>query len=217
MVRAGELPENRKYLRLYLTECREGLIENLGPTEQDLTAAQVILVDRVICKLGVLRCIEEHIREAGVMKGQDLAPALRDSYLHYSREVRLDLVVLGIKTKAGEGVIDLTAYLKAHDAARAQGKAKDAEKSQAKARKARPEAVVGQGEAGGPGRDDKAGLGVVPLRGSGDDISGQQEGGIDNVARDGQDQDPESAGIVQSRGLHNEGEEKDDDRETNLS
>ena len=65
----GELPENRKHVLRYLTAARENLIRDLGPTEEDLTAAQIILIDRVVTKLGVIRCIEEHIRENSVMRG----------------------------------------------------------------------------------------------------------------------------------------------------
>ncbi len=64
----GELPEGRAYVERYLTTVREGLISDLGPTEKDLTTAQVILIDRIITKLGVTRCIEEYIRENTVMK-----------------------------------------------------------------------------------------------------------------------------------------------------
>jgi hypothetical protein len=55
MIRAGVLPERRAYLREYLTQTREGLVNNLGPFEEDLTAAQVVLIDRVISKISILR------------------------------------------------------------------------------------------------------------------------------------------------------------------
>lgn len=95
----GELPENRRYIARWLTEVREGLMEDLGPTEKDLSTGQRVLIDRIISKLGVLRCIEEHIRENSVMVGQDLAPSLKASYLAYNNSVRLDLQALGIEKK----------------------------------------------------------------------------------------------------------------------
>ena len=98
----GKLPEERKYILQYLTAARENLIRDIGPTEQDLTAAQIILIDRIVTKLGVIRCIEEHIRENSVMRGHDLAPCLRSSYLAYNNSVRLDLATLGINKKATE-------------------------------------------------------------------------------------------------------------------
>ena len=92
----GELPENRQYIERYLTGVREGLIQNLGPTEDDLTAAQAVLIDRIVTKLGILRCIEEYIRENTVMKGENLAPSLGNLYLSYNNCIRHDLQVLGI-------------------------------------------------------------------------------------------------------------------------
>ncbi|GAH32114.1 unnamed protein product, partial [marine sediment metagenome] len=70
----GELPKNRKHVLVYLTAARMNLIADLGPTEADLTAAQIIIIDRIVSKLGVIRCIEEHIRENTVMMGHQLAP-----------------------------------------------------------------------------------------------------------------------------------------------
>lgn len=111
----GELPEHRAYIEKYLTWARESLIGNLGPTEEDLTGAQIILIDRVVTKLGVIRCIEEHIRDNSVMVGANLAPSLRASYLAYNNSIRLDLQALGIDKKKGDEVLDLHAYIKEKD------------------------------------------------------------------------------------------------------
>jgi hypothetical protein len=106
MVQAGELPERRAYLRAYLTEVREGLINDLGPLEADLTMAQVVLIDRVTSKLSILRCIEEHVREKGVFtKAGELGPVLSKSYLAWANSIRLDLQALGINTRAGERIL----------------------------------------------------------------------------------------------------------------
>jgi len=107
----GELPENRKYVLRYLTAARENLIRDLGPTEEDLTAAQIILIDRVVTKLGVIRCIEEHIRENTVMVGHRLAPSLSASYLAYNNSVRLDLQALGLNKKKADEALDLGRYV----------------------------------------------------------------------------------------------------------
>jgi hypothetical protein len=107
----GALPENRKHVKKYLSTAREGLISNLGPAEEDLTAAQVILIDRIISKLGVVRCIEEHIKENSVIVGQDLAPSLKASYLAYNNSIRLDLQALGIKTNKAQETFNLGQYL----------------------------------------------------------------------------------------------------------
>jgi len=98
----GELPENRKHVLRYLTAARANLIQDLGPEEENLTAAQIILIDRVVTKLGVIRCIEEYIREHTVMEGKRLSPSLRESYLSYNNSIRLDLAALGIDKKRAE-------------------------------------------------------------------------------------------------------------------
>jgi len=111
----GTLPEHRRYIERYLTVARESLIRDLGPTEQDLTAAQVIIIDRIISKLGVIRCIEEYIRENSVMVGQRVAPALRETYLAYDNSIRLGLTALGISTKRADESLDVQGYIKQFD------------------------------------------------------------------------------------------------------
>lgn len=101
----GELPEHRRYLLRHLSAVREGLIRDLGPTENDLTTAQIILIDRIVTKLGVIRCIEEHVRENSVMIGHNLAPALSKNYISYNNSVRLDLEKLGIDKRQGDSVL----------------------------------------------------------------------------------------------------------------
>lgn len=107
----GKLPENRKHVLRYLTAARENLIKDLGPTENDLTAAQIILIDRIVSKLGIIRCIEEHIRESSVMRGDHLSPSLRESYLAYNNSIRLGLTALGIAKRKTDETEDVHAYL----------------------------------------------------------------------------------------------------------
>ena len=95
----GTLPENRTKILKYLMAVRQGLVQDLGPTENDLTVAKLILVDRVVTKLGVLRLIEEFVLETTVLEGNELVPCLRASYLAYCNSVRLDLQALGLEKK----------------------------------------------------------------------------------------------------------------------
>jgi len=105
MIRRGELPERRGYIRKHLTACREGLIRNLGPLESDLTAAEIIILDRCISKLAVVRMIEEHFAARGIlMKGQ-LAPVLSADYLRYRESLRRDLLTLGIGRRAADKLL----------------------------------------------------------------------------------------------------------------
>lgn len=101
----GELPENRKHVLKYLTAARMNLIRDLGPTEEGLTTAQIIIIDRIVSKLGIIRCVEEYIRENSVMVGANLAPSLRASYLAYNNSVRLDLRELGIDKRMEDRVL----------------------------------------------------------------------------------------------------------------
>ena len=119
---SGRLPEHRVYLRRYLTNCREGLIADHGG-ESNLSTAQALLIDRVISKLGCIRCVEEHIRENSVMVGQELAPSLKASYLAFNNSVRLDLLALGIEKKPGERLSSLE-EIEAEYAEKENGKSK---------------------------------------------------------------------------------------------
>jgi hypothetical protein len=105
IVKAGELPKRRTYLRVYLQATRNGLIEDLGPREADLTTAQRVLIDRTVSKLAIIRCIEEYIKETGVFRKAWLSPVLEKSYVAYTNSLRLDLEALGINKRAGERVL----------------------------------------------------------------------------------------------------------------
>jgi len=103
----GKLPEHRKYIEKYLTAAREGLVRDLGDGkgEEDLSTAEIILIDRVITKLGVVRCMEEYIRGHSVMEGGKLASPLKESYLAYNNSIRLDLQAIGLRKKSSEGIL----------------------------------------------------------------------------------------------------------------
>ena len=73
-ITSGELPKNRAYILKYLMAVRQGIIQDLGPTEHNLSTAQLVMIDRVTTKLGVIRCVEEHIRENSVMAGDVTLP-----------------------------------------------------------------------------------------------------------------------------------------------
>ncbi len=97
--------QRRTDLRVYLQAARDGLIEDLGPREADLTTAQLVLVDRAISKLSAVRCIEEYIKKVGVFKGGELNPVMAKSYITYCESIRRDLEALGISKRVGERVL----------------------------------------------------------------------------------------------------------------
>lgn len=111
----GRLPEHRREMERYLTGAREGLIRDIAGSEENLTTAQAILIDRAIGKVGLLRCVEEHIRERGVMQNNQLASVLRASFLSYSNSLRLDLQALGIEKRAIKSEQSLAEIIKEFD------------------------------------------------------------------------------------------------------
>ncbi len=129
LVARGEFPSKRCYIECWLSEVRAGLIRDLGHTETDLSTGQAILIDRIIGKLGILRCIEEHVRERGVMKGNELSPPLGKNYLGWANSLRLDLLALGISKKNGERILtplEIAAEID-REKGSAQGEARPAE------------------------------------------------------------------------------------------
>ena len=117
MLRHSGGVERRSRLRAYLSDVRAGLIEDLGPREENLTTAELILVDRIISKLCVLRAVEERISEQGIFGANgDLKKVLGANYLAYSNSIRLSLQALGIGRRTEKGILDLTDYIRAHDA-----------------------------------------------------------------------------------------------------
>lgn len=100
----GKLPEHRAYLRRFLTTAREGLIADHGG-EENMSTAQLILVDRVISKLAISRLIEEYVKESGIFNDGKLQGVLKENYLAYSNSLRLDLQALGLNEQASDRVL----------------------------------------------------------------------------------------------------------------
>jgi len=119
----GKLPANRGYLRRFLENTREGLIRDYGPTEGDLSTAQLVMIDRIITALGVCRCIEEKAREDGVFhlvfdakgtdaKGKILKGSLGDRYIAFQNTIRLNLKELNNLAKREDTkTIDVTSII----------------------------------------------------------------------------------------------------------
>jgi hypothetical protein len=129
--------------------------------EDDLTTGQKILVNSIIGKVGVLRCIEEFVRERGVFKDQVLEPALSGHYLAFSNSVRLDLMALGIDKQAAAKVLDLAEYVRQADAAKSEkdkataSRARKIVRPRASKREIKAQGLAAEPENGGPGGEDK--------------------------------------------------------------
>jgi len=117
IVRDDILKEHPR-LRQYLQDCRDGLVRDIGGSEENLTEAQRILIDRIISKLSICRLIEIYIEKYGIFRRDkikkrvlELEPALGVNYLAFDNSIRLSLQALGIDKKHNEGVLDLGKYL----------------------------------------------------------------------------------------------------------
>jgi hypothetical protein len=111
----GTLPERRRYIGHYLSEVREGLIHDLAKKEEDLSTAQKVLIDRIITFMGVVRLIEEHAKQHGVLDSRGRPTSgLTGHYLTFNRQIKEMLSLLGIE-KRQEPEMDLMSYIKMKD------------------------------------------------------------------------------------------------------
>lgn len=110
----GKVTEKRqRHIQLYLDAARQGLVDDLsaGQGEDALPAAKVVMIDRAIALLGILRLIEEYAATQGIIgENGELTPPLGSSYISYQNSLRQVLSLLGLerKTRTNE---DLEAYL----------------------------------------------------------------------------------------------------------
>ncbi|GEM_PF-582975 len=137
----GKLPAGRDHVGKYLTAVRAGFVQDLGGAA-GMTTPEVVMLDRLITALGIVRLIEEYVKEKGVIdKPQGfLNPALSKGYISYCNQVRLATQMLEgwvkerAKTRQGEGLLTaeqlgakIVTEFEAQEAARAsQGNADNA-------------------------------------------------------------------------------------------
>ncbi len=107
----GRLPEHRVSLQRYLSAFRNGLTEDLGG-EVNMSTQELILVDRCVSILGVLRCIEEFCKEKGVFKGDELQPSLGKHYISYTNSLKQILSLLGIESRTEDKVLTMAELTK---------------------------------------------------------------------------------------------------------
>jgi hypothetical protein len=100
----GILPERRRYIAPYLSSVREGLIHDLAKSEEDLSTAQKVLIDRIITFLGCVRLLEEHAREHGLLdSGGCLKSGIGTGhYLSFNRFIKEGLALLGLEKREFE-------------------------------------------------------------------------------------------------------------------
>jgi hypothetical protein len=97
-------------IRRRSTIVREALIRDRAKSEGDLSAAEIILIDKSIALLQITWSIEAFIRKNGVMKGGRIREVLL-SYGHFVNSLRLIFREIGISKKAQEDALDLKTYI----------------------------------------------------------------------------------------------------------
>lgn len=122
LLTTGRLPERRRYIAPYLTAVREGLIHDLAENEEKLSTAQRVLIDRVITFLGVVRLIEEHAREHGLLdsSGKLKSGIGTGHYLSFNRFIKEALALLGLERREFESEMSLADVIREHDEKKAE-------------------------------------------------------------------------------------------------
>jgi hypothetical protein len=138
LMTGGPVPKERAYVGKYLTAVREGFCQDLGG-EAQMSTSEVVMLDRLVTALGIVRLIEEYVKERGVIdKPQGfLNPALSKGYVSYCNQVRLATQMLEAavkeraKARRDEGPTEMEIYAEFMKDAPAQvEKARDADKGQ---------------------------------------------------------------------------------------
>ena len=90
-------PEEKLRVIRYIEAVRDGLIEDLGPREDSLSTAQVLLIDRACCLLSIIRAIETYHQENILTDTGELRPIFGKNYLSFVNSCRLILCSLGVE------------------------------------------------------------------------------------------------------------------------
>jgi hypothetical protein len=122
LLTTGRLPERRRYIAPYLTAVREGLIHDLAKSEEDLSTAQRVLIDRTITFLGVVRLIEEHAREHGLLdsSGKLKSGIGTGQYLSFNRFIKEALALLGLERRELEPEMTIADVIREHEEEKAE-------------------------------------------------------------------------------------------------
>jgi len=169
----GRLPENRREIQRYLTQVREGLVNDFGPLEADLNTSQLLLINSITTSTGFLRLVEEYCKDAGAL-GPDgeLRHCLSAFYLSMLNSQRLNILALKNVQRAERPAPILAEYIQAADAAKIEKDKATASNPQAIAPLRASGAILG-GQDGSP-ELEKGGLGDEG-QGKGKDESADDE------------------------------------------
>ena len=102
-IRSGKMPDDKREVERYLTWLRQKYIEDIGPEEKDLSAGQMLLLNKLITFEGLTRCMEI---EAARRETVNL-PKHHSTYTNHILKI---CQMLGLERKADE-VLDLHKYI----------------------------------------------------------------------------------------------------------
>lgn len=94
-LRTGRMPKEKARIEKYLTWLRMTYIEDIASTEDNLTAGQTILLNKLILLEGLCRCIE--VMAAEITEKTGVLYNMPDKYLGYVNTIAKICNLLGIK------------------------------------------------------------------------------------------------------------------------
>lgn len=116
-LRSGLVPKDNKYIETWLTDIRQGYIAELGPTEEDLSTGQLILLGQLITCVGFCRLVEEKAKQTA-----DLRHLCTQHYMKFLKHGRQLVLDLGLNPEKLEG--DSWNYIEEFDKRKAEKAAK---------------------------------------------------------------------------------------------
>jgi hypothetical protein len=127
-LKSGKIrPSIRGHRRLqrYLRDIERDLTGDLGG-EENITAAQEILIKSTIQAVGVLLLAGAFTQRYGLLRPDmaqrgiiELQPVLGQQFIAFMNSIRQNLLALGLDKKKGEDILDLGRYIAARDAEKA--------------------------------------------------------------------------------------------------
>jgi len=96
-IRTGKMPKKRAAVERYLTWVRQTYIEDIAGTEENMTAGQIVLLNKLVLLEGLCRCIETTTAEVTERTGA--LYNMPTKYLSYVNQIVKICGMLGIERK----------------------------------------------------------------------------------------------------------------------
>jgi len=131
-----EFLEEYPEIRSYVQAARDGLVQDQldkigGKSEDDLSAAQVLLIDRLVSRIALSRQIEVYLRRHGILRRDSLDRKVLDAepicqfWLQLQNSIDRASAMLGIEIPRPEASWDPIAEIQKIDEERAKEKEKE--------------------------------------------------------------------------------------------